>query len=192
MRTFLIPCILAEDPAFTIYPLSNYRGTSKSVLTTSRSLKKTLMHGLSHCILCNRGFDRHKSFVGHQREAHSSDATRSPAVYKDIKSINASAAIYKPRTGSKRAAGEAHPTDKLTDPRLVAEAGDETEFATQGETLIGEETLFVDEVPTVAKAGESRHSREFALDELASADESATGDETISDDQLLRTTLIAY
>jgi hypothetical protein len=108
----------------------------------------------------------------------------STAVYKDIKSINASAAICKPRTGSKRAAGEAHPTDKLTDPRPIAKARTETEFATQGETLIGEETLFVDEVPTAAEAGERRHYREFELDELASANESATGDETISDDQV--------
>jgi hypothetical protein len=104
--------------------------------------------------------------VRHQQEVHSSDATMSTAVYKDIKSINALAAICKPRTESKRAAGEAHPTDKLTD-----------------ETLIGEETLFVDEVPTAAKASECRRCGEFELNELASAKESATGNETISDDQ---------
>jgi hypothetical protein len=51
------------------------------------------------------------------------------------------------------------------------------------ETLIGEETLFVDEVPTATKAGERRRYREFELDELASAKGSAAGDETISDDQ---------
>jgi hypothetical protein len=85
-----------------------------------------------HCVLCNRGFDRHKSFVRHQREAHSSDATMSTAVYKDIKSINASAAICKPGTGSKRAAGEAHPTDKLTDPRPVAEARAGTSLLRKG------------------------------------------------------------
>jgi hypothetical protein len=56
-----------------------------------------------------------------------------------MRSINASASICKPGTGSKRAAGEAHLTDKLTDPRPAAEAGAETEFATQGETAIGEE-----------------------------------------------------
>jgi hypothetical protein len=67
---------------------------------------------------------------------------------------------------SKRAAGEAHPTDKLTD-----------------ETLIGEETVFVDEVPTAAKASERRYCKEVELDELASAEESAVGDETIINDQ---------
>ena len=90
----------------------------------------------------------------------------STAVHKDIKSINALATICKPRTRSKRAASEAHPTDKLTN-----------------KTLIGEETLFVDKVPTATKAGERRHYREFELDELASAKESTVGDETISDDQ---------
>ena len=90
----------------------------------------------------------------------------STAIYKDIKSINALAAICKPRTRSKRATSEAHPTDKLTN-----------------ETLIGEETLLVDEVPTAAKAGERRHCGEFELDELASAKESIAEDETISDDQ---------
>lgn len=97
-------------------------------------------------------------------------------------SINASAAICKPGTGSKRAASEAHPTDKLTDPEPAAEAGAETEFATQGETTMGEEPLFVDEVPTAAEAGERRRYGKLELDELASADESATGDETMSDD----------
>jgi hypothetical protein len=74
--------------------------------------------------------------------------------------------------------------DKLTDPGPTAEARAETEFATQGETAIGEETLFVDKIPTAAEAGERCRYREFELDELASADESAIGDETISDDQV--------
>jgi hypothetical protein len=103
-----------------------------------------------------------------------------------MRSINASASICKPGTGSKRAAGEAHLTDKLTDPRPAAEAGAETEFATQEETAIGEEILFVDEVPTAAEAGERRCYDEFELDELASADEFATRDETISDDQVFK------
>jgi hypothetical protein len=93
----------------------------------------------------------------------------STAVHKDIRSINASAARCKPGTRSKRAAGEAYPIDKLP---------------TQGETPIGEETLFVDEVPTAAEAGERRCYREFELDELASADESPIRDETISDDHV--------
>ena len=45
----------------------------------------------------------------------------------------------------------------------------------------GFETLFVDEVPTAAEAGERRRYGE--REELASG-ESATGDETISDDQV--------
>jgi hypothetical protein len=101
-----------------------------------------------------------------------------------MRSINASASICKTGTRSKCAASEAHPTDKLTDPGPATEARAEMEFVTQGETAIGEETLFVDEVPTAAKAGERRRYGEFELDELASADESATGDETISDDQV--------
>jgi hypothetical protein len=124
--------------------------------------------------------------VRHQREAHSSNATISTAVHKDIRSINSLAAICKPRTGSKRAAGKAHPTDKLTDPRPAAKARAKTEFATQGETPIEEETLFVDEVPTAAKASERRRYREFELDELASANKSPTENEMISDDQVFK------
>jgi hypothetical protein len=108
------------------------------------------------------------------------------AVHKDMRSINASASICKPRTGSNRAANEAHHTDKLTDPRPAAEAEAEMEFATQGETAMGEETLFVDGMPTAADAGKRRRYREFELDELASADTSATGDETISNDQVFQ------
>jgi hypothetical protein len=59
-----------------------------------------------------------------------------------------------------------------------------TEIATQREIAIGEETLFVDGVPTAAEAGERRRCRECELDELASADESAIGEEMISDDQV--------
>jgi hypothetical protein len=105
------------------------------------------------------------------------------AAYKDIRSINALALICKPGTRSKRAASKAHLTDKLTNPRPAAKARAETEFATQGETAIGEEILFVDEVPTVAKASKRRCYDKFELDELASANKFAT-DETISDDQV--------
>jgi hypothetical protein len=87
----------------------------------------------------------------------------SPAIHKDIRSINALALICKPRTRSERAASEAYLTDKLTNPRPTAKARVETEFATQGETAIGEEILFVDKVPTAAKAGERRCYDEFIL-----------------------------
>ena len=49
---------------------------------------------------------------------------------------------------------------------------------------MGEETLFVDEVPTAAEAGKKRRYREFELDELASANKSAIRDETISNNQV--------
>ncbi len=42
---------------------------------------------LIHCVLCNQGFDRHESFVRHQRDTHSSDATMSPAVHKEMGSV---------------------------------------------------------------------------------------------------------
>jgi hypothetical protein len=92
--------------------------------------------------------------------------------------------IYKTGTGSKCATSEAHPTDNLTDPGPAAETGAEREFATQGETTIGEETLFVDKMPTAAEASERRRYNKFEIDELASADKSAIGDETISDNQV--------
>ncbi len=106
------------------------------------------------------------------------------AVYKDMRSINASASTCKPRIGSKRAAREAYPTAKLTNPGPAAEARAETEFATQGDTAMGEETLLVDKMLTAAEASERRRYGEFESDELASADESPTDDETISDDQV--------
>src|SRR5271170_6705753 len=67
------------------------------------------------------------------------------------------------------------------------EAKAETEFAMQGEiatgaVVIGEETLFVEEVPTAAE-GESHCDEECELDNRADADGSAIGDETRSDAQ---------
>lgn len=68
------------------------------------------------------------------------------------------------------------------------EAEAETEFATQeeiamGAVVMGEETLFVDEVPTAAEGGERHRDEECERDDRASADGSATGDETRSDAQ---------
>jgi hypothetical protein len=80
-----------------------------------------------------------------------------------MRSINALAPICKPRTGFKHAASKTHLTDKLTNPGPAAEAEAETEFATQGETAIGEDTLFVGEVLTAAKAGEDAAIRSSSL-----------------------------
>jgi hypothetical protein len=56
------------------------------------------------------------------------------------------------------------------------------EFTMQVETPIGEETLFVDKIPTAAKASEKHCYREFEFNKLASANESLIRDKTISDD----------
>ena len=50
---------------------------------------------------------------------------------------------------------------------------------------IEEETLFVDEMPTVADGSGKRRDEEGELDDRANVDGSATGDETISDAQFL-------
>jgi hypothetical protein len=75
--------------------------------------------------------------------------------------------------------------------RKFEEAEAEMEFATQGEiamgaVVIGEETLFVKEIPTAAKGGERHCHEECELDGRANADGSATGDETRSDAQTFK------
>jgi hypothetical protein len=51
--------------------------------------------------------------VRHQQEAHSSDASMSPAAYGEMESvINALAVSCEPRMGSKRVAGGVLPTDQ--------------------------------------------------------------------------------
>lgn len=110
----------------------------------------------------------------------------SPAVHKEMRPVaHASAAICKPGTGLKRAASEAYPLDKLTDPGPAAEAEAETQGEiAMGAVVIGEETIFLDEVPTAAEGGERYRDEECEVDERSSADESAIGDETISDAQI--------
>jgi hypothetical protein len=106
--------------------------------------------------------------VTHQREAHSTGATISPAVHSEMRSVDqAPAAIRKPGSGSgsEGATGKAPRPDKLTDPRPAAEAEAETEFATQGAGEMEEETLFVVEMPTAADGSGRRRAGEGELDE---------------------------
>jgi hypothetical protein len=75
--------------------------------------------------------------------------------------------------------------------RKFEEAETETEFATQGEiaigaVVIGEETLFVKEIPTAAKGSERHRDEEYELDDRANADGPAAGDETRSDAQTFK------
>jgi hypothetical protein len=111
------------------------------------------------------------------------------AVYKDTRSINISALIYKPRTEFKHTADKACLTDKLTNLRSIAKARTETEFVTQRKTAIEEKTLFVDKMPTAAEADKRYCYKKFKLDELTNADKSFIEDETISNNQVFENTV---
>jgi hypothetical protein len=135
-----------------------------------------------HCVLCNRGFDCHESFVTHQREAHSSGSTMSPTVHEEMRgNVDTLAAIHESGT---RTTSEAHHLDKLTNLEPVVGAEAETEFAMQGAGAIEGETLFVAETPTTTDGSRRYRNGEGELDNRENAGGSATEDETIGDAQI--------
>ncbi|KAL5347680.1 hypothetical protein ACLOAV_007089 [Pseudogymnoascus australis] len=116
-----------------------------------------------HCILCRRSFKCHKSFVAHQREAHSDGASLSPATNKETGSFDHAPAAVTSDPGAGTHGGWRHDEERELDYDANADR-----FTTGDETI--RDTLFVEDAAS-SQIVDDNDSVESILAEKQGVDE---------------------